>query len=123
MSQGKRRAPSKPGPARGDVWDVNLNPTLGHEQAGIRPALIVSADAMNRSPAELVIVCPISGTDRGIPAHHRVEPPEGGLDRPSVVMADQVRTISKARLVRRRGSVGAGSLRAIDDRLRLVLDL
>jgi mRNA interferase MazF len=123
MSQAKGKGPRNPGPARGEVWDVNLNPTLGHEQAGIRPALIVSADAMNQSPAELVIVAPISGTDRGIPAHHRVEPPEGGLDRPSVVMADQVRTISKRRLVRRRGAIGAGSLRAVDDRLRLVMDL
>ena len=110
-------------PSRGDVVLVDLDPVVGHEQGGQRPALVVSADAMNRSPAGLVIVAPITGTDRGIPAHVKVSPPEGGLARTSVIMADQVRTISRRRVARRLGAVSASTMGQVEDRLRLVLDL
>lgn len=110
-------------PSRGDVVMVNFDPTLGHEQAGQRPALVVSADLLNRSPSGLVIVAPITGTDRGIPAHVRVAPPEGGLDRASVVMADQIRTISRRRIGRRLGAVGPGTMGRVEDCLKAVLDL
>jgi len=49
-------------PARGDVWRVNFNQKKGHEHAGIRPALVVSVDAFNKDPADLVAVLPISKT-------------------------------------------------------------
>jgi len=42
-------------PARGEIWLVDLNPTRGHEQAGKRPALVVSVDLFNFGPAELVV--------------------------------------------------------------------
>jgi mRNA-degrading endonuclease toxin of MazEF toxin-antitoxin module len=45
---------------RGEIWEVNLNPRKGREQKGIRPCLIVSTDAMNRSRFGTVIVCPRS---------------------------------------------------------------
>jgi len=45
---------------RGDIWLINLDPTIGHEQSGIRPALIISDDLLNQSLAELVIVLPIT---------------------------------------------------------------
>jgi mRNA interferase MazF len=110
-------------PSRGDVVMVNLDPTIGHEQGGQRPALVVSADAMNRSPAGLVIVAPITGSDRGIPAHIKVSSPEGGLTKPSVIMADQIRTISRRRLARRLGVVSSTTMRQVEDCLKLVLDL
>jgi len=36
-----------PEPSRGEVWDLNFDPTIGHEQAGARPALIISVDLFN----------------------------------------------------------------------------
>lgn len=102
---------------------MNLEPVTGHEQGGERPALIVSNDLLNSSPAELVIVAPITGKDRGIPAHVRVNPPEGGLRKPSAIMADQVRTISRHCLGRRLGTIATATLDQVNDRLRLVLDL
>lgn len=110
-------------PVRGDVVMVDLDPTVGHEQGGQRPALVVSADALNRSPAGLVIVAPITGTDRGIPAHVKVAASEGGLSKASVIMADQLRTISRRRVARRLGAVSSLTMRQVEDRLRLVLDL
>jgi mRNA interferase MazF len=42
--------------SRGDVWSINLDPTLGREQAGTRPALVLSVDKFNHGPADLLIV-------------------------------------------------------------------
>ncbi len=81
-------------PTRGEVWEVNFDPTVGREQAGFRPALIVSDDALNAGPRGLVIVLPVTGTDRGLPTHIPVVPPEGGLTKPSVIMAEQLRAVS-----------------------------
>jgi mRNA interferase MazF len=110
-------------PSRGDVVMVNLDPTIGHEQGGQRPALVVSADAMNRSPAGLVTVAPITGTDRGIPTHINVPASEGGLTKPSVIMVDQIRTISRRRVARRLGAVSSSTMGQVEACLRLILDL
>ncbi len=110
-------------PARGEIWEVDLDPTVGREQAGRRPALIVSDNALNRSPRGLVVVIPITGTARGLPTHIPVIPPEGGTTKPSVIMAEQVRSVSKDRLVRRYGMVTPATMGQVDQILRLVLGL
>lgn len=109
--------------ARGDVWLVELDPTRGHEQAGRRPALIVSVDTYNQGPSGLVIVLPLTSRLRDIPLHVRVVPPEGGLTVTSVILCDQVRTITRARLVQRWGTIEAQTMRAVEERLRAVLGL
>jgi len=109
--------------ARGAVWYAELDPTRGHEQGSPRPAVIVSANTFNAGPAALVIVCPLTTRDRGIPSHVRIEPPEGGLRRRSFVQCDQVRTVSTVRLVSRFGDLSATSMAAIDARLRILLAL
>ncbi len=65
-------------PARGEIWLVNLDPTIGREQAGERPVVILSTDRFNRGPAGLVIVAPMTTRDRRLPLHVAVDPPEGG---------------------------------------------
>lgn len=110
-------------PSRGDVWRVNLNPTRGHEQAGIRPALVVSENTFNHGPAELVIVLPITSTARGISFHVQVKPPEGGLTSVCYIKCEEPRCISKQRLIDRLGSIKEQTLEAVEDRLKIVLDL
>jgi mRNA interferase MazF len=56
-----------PLPCRGEIWLVNLNPTLGPEQAGIRPAMIISVDTFNQGPADLVVVLPLTTIDKRVP--------------------------------------------------------
>ena len=92
-------------PSQDEVWVVDLEPSVGHEQGGVRPTLVISGDRFNRSPAGLVTIAPITGTDRGLIAHVRVDPPEGGLVKTSFIMTDQVRTISRLRLGRRLGMI------------------
>jgi mRNA interferase MazF len=90
-------------PSRGDIWMVNLDPVTGHEQAGIRPALIVSVDELNHGPAELVTMLPITTTERDLASRVRIPNGEGGLWETSYVKCEEVRTVSKNRLVRKLG--------------------
>ncbi len=110
-------------PSRGDVWDLNFDPTIGHEQAGARPALIVSVDLFNESPADLVVAIPMTRTQRGIRWHVPVRPPEGGLVATSFIQCENVRAVSKRRLKRHRGRVSDETLRQVEDRLRILLGL
>jgi mRNA interferase MazF len=109
--------------ARGEVWLVDLDPSRGHEQAGRRPALIVSTDRFNLGRAGLVIAVPMTTRDRGIVLHVRVDPPEGGVGDPSFIKCEDVRSISAERLLRRLGVVGRGTLDRVGFRLRTLLEL
>ncbi len=53
---------------QGDIIKVNLNPQAGHEQAGYRPAVVISNNTFNRI-AKMVILCPITNTKNNFPLH------------------------------------------------------
>jgi mRNA interferase MazF len=110
-------------PRRGDVWLVDLIPTRGREQAGRRPALVVSVDLFNSGPADLVVVLPITSRERRIPFHVGIRLPEGGLRMPSWVKCEDVRSVSRERLVEHLGVISADSLAGVEDRLRILLGL
>jgi mRNA interferase MazF len=77
------------------VWWTDFDPQVGHEQAGLRPAIIVGTALACRLPNRLVIVVPCTTTNRGLPFH-----PGVSLGRPSFAMCDQVKSISVARLTK-----------------------
>jgi len=111
-------------PLRGDVWVVDLDPTRGHEQAKSRPCIIASDDRFNRSASGLVVIVPLTSVDRGIPWHVRVAPEDGGVRQESWAMVDQVRTVSRERLVGEPwGRTSSTVMAAIEERLRLLLGL
>ena len=112
-----------PYPARGDIWGVDLSPVLGHEQGGHRPALVVSVDAFNAGPAELVVVLPLTSKAKGIPFHIEIQPPEGGMKQVSYVKCEDIRSISRERLGERWGAVSGITLLQIEDRLKILLNL
>lgn len=117
--------PEFPVPRRGEVWWINFSPTRGREQRGDRPALIISDDRLNASPAELVIAIPMTTTRRGVPWHVEVRAGQAeGLSDTGYVMCDQVRTVSRERL-RRRGArhVDSSVLEEVEDRLRILMGL
>ena len=110
-------------PARGEIWLVTLDPTVGREQAGRRPALIVSDDLFNQSHAELVVVLPITSKSKGIRSHVPVMPSEDGLSVQSYIKCEDVRSISIQRLERRLGKVPITTLKEVENRLRIILTL
>jgi len=110
-------------PSRGQVWWVDFDPTQGHEQAGHRPALVISVDAFNRSPADLVTVLPITSKAKGVRSHVKVEPPEGGLTVPSFIKCEETRTVSQGRLGAMLGAVSAQTMAEVGQRVRWLLGL
>jgi mRNA interferase MazF len=99
---------------RGEVWLCQLSPTIGREQAGARPAVILSADEFNTSRAELVVVLPITSKPRALPSRVLMTPPEGGLSRESWIICEQPRTISTTRLRKRLGTARPATLGAVE---------
>jgi mRNA interferase MazF len=110
-------------PDRGDVWMVGLDPVRGREQAGLRPCLVVSVDLFNHGPSELAIVLPLTSKDKAQPLHVPIDPPEGGLRLRSFAKCEDVRSVSRDRLGRRLGSVSRATLAAVEERLRILLEL
>lgn len=110
---------------RGEVYDARLDPTEGSEQAGERPVIVVSRNAINAaSSVVLAVPCTTYRDGRRIyPSQILIAAPEGGLTRDSVALADQVRVLSKARFLRCRGKLSEETLRQLDRRLAIALDL
>jgi mRNA interferase MazF len=99
-------------PRQGEIWDAYLDPTVGREQGGRRPVLVISPDRFNSAASELCMVLPLTTRDRGIRVHLPVMPPEGGLKQPSFILCDQLRTVSHERLKRFRGAISTESIAA-----------
>jgi mRNA interferase MazF len=114
-----------PSPRRGEIWDVNWSPGRGAEQQGTRPALIIQNDRGNASPSyPLTIVASMSRTERELPLHVRITPsPENGLTDNTDVKCEQIMTIEKSRLIRRRGVITPEELQRVDVALRVSLNL
>jgi mRNA interferase MazF len=104
-------------PARGDVIWLSLDPQAGHEQAGRRPALVVSPRAYN-GKVGLALCCPITSKAKGYP--FEVGLPEG-LEVAGVVLADQIKTLDWR--VRRAESLGVVPGSTLDAVLERVLAL
>lgn len=103
------------------VW-VNLNPVVGSEQSGHRPAVIVSGDDYLASVPNVVVILPITSRDRGLPHHVRLSGAIG-LDAGSFAMTEQPRTIDRRRITSSAGQIDGAALQAIRSWLVDFLDL
>ena len=110
-------------PSRGEVWQVALGPVKGREQGGERPAMVISVDAFNRGPADLVIVIPVTSRKKGIVTHVPVPKGESGLDSDSYIKVEDIRSVSKSRLVRYRGELAPLRVEAVEQILRMLTGL
>ena len=82
---------------RGEVWFFDPDPTRGREQKKSRPCLILSVDTYNNGPADLLIILPLTTKKKLIPSHIEVNLLE--QKNVSYIMCDQIRCISKKRLL------------------------
>ena len=107
---------------RGEIWLVDFGVPVGREQAGRRPAVIVSADPLNESRAGIVIVVPCTTTRRGLPSHIELDPQSSGLDDISYAKCEDIKSISDERLIARLGDAPLNALFDITRSLRFLLD-
>jgi len=112
------------GVKRGDIWLVNLNPTKGSEQKGIRPCLIISNDVTNEN-APTICVLPLTSNLSGkkFPINVVLRKEETGLKVDSLLLCGQIRTIAKERLVRKLSSVRREIFEKIERALLLYLGI
>jgi mRNA interferase MazF len=111
-------------PGRGIVVVLSLDPTVGHEQRGVRPCVVVSApEVIADQRYALVCVVPITGTPGEGALYPRLTLGASGLSKPSFALIDQLRSVDKRRITRFLGRVSSDELTAIDEGLRLYLGL
>ena len=110
-------------PRRGEVWLVDFGEPVGREQAGIRPAVIVSTDALNEGPTGVVFVVPVTSARRDLPSHVEIEQEESGLEHSSYAKCEDMKSVSERRLIDRLGIVGPEPLFEIERVLRYLLEL
>ena len=109
---------------RGTVVLVELDPTLGHEQRGVRPCIAVSDPTVNADQRfPLIAVVPVTGTPGEGALYPALAPGPSGLAKASHALTDHVRSIDKRRIRRIFGQLSADELTRIDQGLELFLGL
>ncbi|MBI1787386.1 MAG: type II toxin-antitoxin system PemK/MazF family toxin [Acidobacteria bacterium] len=118
--------------SRGGIYFVSLSPAQGREQAGYRPVLVVSSDAINRQP---LVVAVVVGTDarhvtQDYPTNVRATAAETGLPKDTVFLCFQLRSLDPARFVNPKtrrldlaGRMPAARMAEVENALRLTLEL
>jgi mRNA interferase MazF len=112
-------------PQRGEVWLVDFNPARGHEQKGIRPALVIQSNIINQTGFGTTVILAISKSKevkrRGV-LNVCVKEGEGGLTVDSVIKCHQIYTIDTKRLMKRFGKLTDIRMNEVDRAVKLVLD-
>jgi len=109
---------------RGDIWLVNLDPTLGHEIKKSRSAVIIQNNIGNKySP--ITIIAPITSQNTGkiYPIEVLLRKEGSDFDKDSKILLNQIRAIDKKRLIKKLGKVSAELINKIDDAIKISLGL
>ena len=109
-------------PARGDIWLIDFGSPIGREQAGVRPAVVISSNLLNESPAGVLIVIPCTTTQRDLPSHIELDAAESGLDATSYAKCEDLKSVAEERLVSRLGKAPVPAMFAISRAVRYLLD-
>ncbi|MBR7091236.1 MAG: type II toxin-antitoxin system PemK/MazF family toxin [Clostridia bacterium] len=107
---------------RGELYYANLSPVVGSEQGGVRPVLVVQNDIGNRySPTVIVAAVTSRLTKAKLPTHIELSADTYGLDKDSVVLLEQIRTIDKARLLNKIGALDSVRLSEVNKAIMISL--
>ncbi len=99
----------------GDIYIVNLNPTRGREQNGIRPCVVVSGKSLNTF-SHLCMVCPLTTTIRDFDFHPVLSPNNfNGLKKNSQILTHQIKMVDEERFINKIGNVSGDELKIIRD--------
>ena len=109
---------------RGDIYYAELNPVIGSEQGGTRPVLIISNDIGNRHSPTVIIAAITSRVQikAKLPTHTAVKDFEG-LDKDSIVLLEQIRTVDKKRLKQHMGMMPVEIMARVDKALAISLSM
>lgn len=109
---------------RGDIYYADLSPVVGSEQGGMRPVLIVQNDVGNKYSPTVIAAAITSQTGKArLPTHIPISATNCGLEKDSVVLLEQVRTIDKRRLRERMGHIEDSSMSKVNEAISISFGL
>lgn len=95
-------------PQQGEIWLFDPDPAKGNEIGKkIRPGIIISHNLMNSGPSGLIFLVPLTSVYKGIESHVRISPLDGGVSLESFALCEQMRSVSKIRLVKKMGKINS----------------
>ncbi|WP_300257671.1 type II toxin-antitoxin system PemK/MazF family toxin [Clostridium sp.] len=109
---------------RGDIFYADLSPVVGSEQGGIRPVIIIQNDIGNRYSPTVIVAAITSQINKAkLPTHVEISSEEYGLNRDSVVLLEQIRTLDKKRLKEKIGHMTEEDMKKVNKSLLISLNL
>ncbi|AYE34149.1 type II toxin-antitoxin system PemK/MazF family toxin [Clostridium septicum] len=109
---------------RGDIFYADLSPVIGSEQGGIRPVIIVQNDIGNKYSPTVIVAAITSQINKAkLPTHVEISSEEYGLNRDSVVLLEQIRTLDKRRLKEKIGHMTDVDMKKVNKSLLISLSL
>ena len=109
---------------RGDIFYADLSPVIGSEQGGIRPVIIMQNDIGNRYSPTVIVAAITSQINKAkLPTHVEISSEEYGLNRDSVVLLEQIRTLDKRRLKEKIGHMTESDMEKVNRALLISLSL
>ena len=109
---------------RGDIYYADLSPVVGSEQGGLRPVLIIQNDIGNRySPTVIAAAITSRMGKTKLPTHIDIYAERAGLQKDSVILLEQIRTLDKRRLKERMGHLDDESMKAVDNAIAVSVGL
>ncbi len=109
---------------RGDVYFADLSPVVGSEQGGVRPVLIIQNDIGNRfSPTVIVAAITAQIQKAKLPTHVEIDAKKYNIERDSVILLEQIRTIDKQRLTDKITNLDETMMSRVDEALKISLGL
>ena len=109
---------------RGDLFYADLSPVIGSEQGGVRPVLIIQNNIGNKYSPTVIVAAITSQINKAkLPTHIEISSSEYGLNKDSVILLEQIRTIDKKRLREKIGYLDNKTMLKVNNGLQISLDL
>lgn len=109
---------------RGDIYYADLSPVIGSEQGGVRPVLVVQNDIGNKYSPTVIAAAITSQINKAkMPTHIEISAAEYGLNKDSVILLEQIRTIDKKRLKEKIGHLDEALMKRVNDALTISFGL
>lgn len=109
---------------RGEIYFADLSPVVGSEQGGVRPVLVIQNDIGNRfSPTVIVAAITAQIQKAKLPTHVEIKADKHGLERDSVILLEQIRTLDKQRLTDKITKLDDDTMKKVNHALEISLGL
>ena len=109
---------------RGYLYYADLSPVVGSEQGGVRPVLIIQNDIGNKYSPTVIVAAITSQINKAkLPTHIEISANEYGLNKDSVILLEQIRTIDKKRLREKIGCLDKNMMLKVNNSLQISLGL